>query len=176
MLYLLSGYEMTYIGMWDFGHITQFYFGTFFSFFYFFILFFLPLIEIESKPSGLWISAQNRSRTELFFLKKAVCYVSSSAIDTPFRVPSGLVKASVRFFALLDVYTCQNYFCWTRNRVGEGVREHKSAVFKMCLGSFLALWRSFPSQSSTVPQCYESVVVWLGMFSFPCPVPPPHDR
>lgn len=174
MLYLLSGYEMTYIGMWDFGHITQFYFGTFFSFFFLFYFFTFDRNWVQAVwPVNL---CREWKQNWVILSKKAVCYVSSSAIDTPFRVPSGLVKASVRFFALLDVYTCQNYFCWTRNRVGEGVREHKSAVFKMCLGSFLALWRSFPSQSSTVPQCYESVVVWLGMFSFPCPVPPPHDR
>lgn len=50
------------------------------------------------------------------------------------------------------------------------------AVFKMRLGSFLALRRAFPSQSSTLPQCLRAVLFDLACSPLPALFPPMTGR
>lgn len=105
--------------------------------------------------------------------------VQPSTSDAHLKVPSGLVRDSVRFFALLDVYTCQNYFCWPQTEQGEKKTQKCCEIvpFLKCVWEvFWHFGEPFRPKSSTLPQCMRAVLFDLAFSPFPALFPPMTGR
>lgn len=99
-------------------------------------------------------------------LWKAVYCVSSSAADLERLLRSTLWPVTG---VGLDIYTCQNYFCWTRMGWGGGDKNPRK-------GKFLELRRAFPSEANALPWCMRAPLFDLASSVPPAPFLPMTGR
>lgn len=99
--------------------------------------------------------------------------MSCSAIDTPFRVPSGLVKASVRFFALLDVYTSELFLLDSEQSWGGGAGAQKCCFLKCVWEVFWHFGEAFRPSLAQCPNVMRALLFDLACSPFPALSPHP---